>query len=199
MELRQLKKEVHALPHIGKQVEQFLDSWIRPLRSNTNSHLPFLQDLDPATKKELNQKLTLVQQHLAGLKSSQVIHEKMQQYARYLIELKLSSFNGDTRKSKFLRSSLTKDQFLNNTELRGEIVRYEEHLERLQVHYDGINELLQKRLSLEEMLFYMELPHRIYLQNLLKLAKQQKAVARNLERHFQAITLEMSMKNVPQR
>ena len=47
MDLRELKKEVHSLPNFSEQLQKFRDSWVKPIKSNTNKHLPFLQNLSP--------------------------------------------------------------------------------------------------------------------------------------------------------
>ena len=51
-------------------------------------------------------------------------------------------------------------------------------------HYDDITKLLNKKLSLEETVFLMEMPHHKYMQSLLKTSDRQKKIARDLGRHF---------------
>ena len=54
MDLRELKKEVHALPDFSEHLQKFQQNWIKPVRTNTNKHLPFLQKLP----EEKNRKST---------------------------------------------------------------------------------------------------------------------------------------------
>jgi len=194
MDLRELKKEVAQLPSIEQNLQRFQDHWIKPLRTNTNSHLPFIQNLDAATKKELNKRLVQLQDHLASIKSSQALNHKLQQYSRYLVELKLTGFNGDRQKSTILTNQLQQDEFLSLTTIAKEIQAYEEKVIKLSEHYEEINELLRKKLSLEETLFFLELPHKQYLYNLLRLSTTHKKIARDLERHFLTISAEQGLK-----
>ena len=46
MDLRDVKKEVEALPDINSTLKQFQNSWIKPIRSNTNQHISFINKLD---------------------------------------------------------------------------------------------------------------------------------------------------------
>ncbi len=187
MELRELKKEVQNLPSIQENLKRFQENWIRPLRSNTNSHLPFLQKVDPLTRKEINQRLGKLNKTFEELESSQLINEKLQQYARQIVELKLTTFNGNTQKFKSITNSLLNDEFLSMKNTLADINAYEENLSRLSEEYNHINELLQQKLSLEETIFYLDLPHKLYLHNLLKISKDHKIIARDLGRHFISI------------
>jgi hypothetical protein len=63
----------------------------------------------------------------------------------------------------------------------------------LSQHYQEINQLLEKQLSLEEMIFYMSLPHRKYLNTLLKTAEQHQKIVRDLGRHFVTIAEELQV------
>lgn len=187
MELRELKKEVQNLPSIQENLQLFQENWIRPLRSNTNSHLPFLSNLDPATRKEINQRLGKLNKTLDDIKSNQLIHEKLQQYARQIVELKLTTLNGNTQKFKSITNSLLHDEFLSMKNTLADINAYEENISRLSEEYNHINDLLQHKLSLEETLFFLDLPHRLYLHNLLKISKDHQMIARDLGRHFVSI------------
>src|SRR3989338_3189166 len=106
MDLRQLKQNVHALPNVQENVEKFQQHWIKPLRSNTNSHLPFLQRLHLSTKKELNQKITLFYDTLGSVQQGDAVHEKLKSYAHCLVELKLATLRDDTAKATMLTNHL---------------------------------------------------------------------------------------------
>ena len=184
MDLRELKKEVQSLTPIDKNLNKFQENWIKPLRSNTNSHLPFLKDLQPEAKKELNQKIIKFQEHLYFLKNAQLLQERLRFSVRQIIELKLTTLNGDKGKAKMIVNSLLNDDFVNMKNIIDEVCTLDKNVQELQTHYDEINQLLQKSLSLEESVFFMDLPHKLYLYNLVKTAQMQKGIVRKLGRHF---------------
>ncbi len=182
MELRELKKEVENLPDVQKNLHHFKASWLDPLRQKSS---PLnLKSLHPHRKKELDRRLVQVHKHLQSLEESNIINTKLQQYARYLIELKLTTFNGDTQKSKTLKAMLLHDDFLSLKGTIQQVKDYDQQLTELRQHYKQINVMLQQELSLEETVSFLELPHARYLQNLLLLGEQQKSIIRDLGRHF---------------
>ncbi|PIZ50792.1 hypothetical protein COY27_05745 [Candidatus Woesearchaeota archaeon CG_4_10_14_0_2_um_filter_33_13] len=188
MDLRELKKEVELLPSVDKHLKGFQDSWIKPIRSNTNQHIPFLQDLPQETKQELNRRLQLLSDSFQNVKDSQLINDKLKHYARYLIELKLTTFNGDQSKSKMLSSRMLNDDFLNIKQTITEVQNFESHVKHIEQNYHEVNQLLHKQLSLEEVVFFMELPHLKYLKGLLKLADDHKVITRDIGRHLVVLT-----------
>ena len=169
MDLRDVKKEVEALPDINNTLKQFQDSWIKPIRSNTNQHLSFINKLSHEDKVEMNNKLLGLNESILNIKSSQVINEKLKQYARYLIELKLTTFNDNKEKSKVITNQFINDEFLNIKGTIREVKNFDTHVNNLHQQYHEINQLLQKKLSLEETVMFMELPHYRYLKSLLKI------------------------------
>ena len=188
MELRELKKEVQQLPSIPEAVQSFHQHWVRPLRTTTPAHLPFLKSLDFDTRKELNQRLSRAHKLMGELESSQLLHERFHQYARYLIELKLTTLNADTRKAKQITQHLVNDDMLAMSTTIADTKLFDEKVKVLEQEYHTINTLLDKKLSLEEMLYYLDLPHNIYLQNLLKLSQKHTIIMRDLARHFISLT-----------
>lgn len=184
MDLRALKKEVHSLPNIKQTLNELQNNWLKPIRSNTNSHLPFLNDLSQNTKKELNKKLAQYHESASVVNYGQTIQDKLQHYARYLIELKLTELQGDSSKSRLITNNFLNDDFLNIKQTIIEVKSFEKEVQKLSNHYQEINEMLHKELSLEQTLFLMDLPHKIYLHNLLKAAQQQKKIVRQIGRHF---------------
>ncbi len=199
MDLKELKKEVQELPNIEHTTKQFRENWLKPYHKDT--HLPkqfeFLKNLDPITRTELNKRLADAKVHLDNLQNSQILNEKLHQLARHLVELKLTTFNGDTKKAKAITRRLVNDEVLSIAKTVEEINDFEERVAKISDHYQEINILLDKRLSLEEALYYLEIPHHRYLQTLQKTAQHHKAIARSIERQFTAITKEASLKNVP--
>jgi len=195
MNLRELKKEVHALQNISETVKDFQNNWIKPLRANTNKDMPFLQNISPEDKKELNQKISKVQKNINELKYSQIINDKLGSYARYLIELKLTTLNGDMNKSIIITNSLLNDDFLNLRGTISDIKSFDENVKELSDQYKEINLLLQKKLSLDEILFFMDLPHKKYLYHLLEVSKKQKHLVRHIGRHFISLAKQTRLKD----
>jgi len=139
--------------------------------------------LNQDAKDKINQALHKLQDTFKNIHSSQMINYKLQQYSRYLIELKLTTFNGDDNKSQMITNQFINDDFLNIKQTLTEIKQFDTHVKSLQHDYDEVNGLLQKHLSLEEMLFYLDLPHRLYLINLVKTSQKQKQLAQKIGAH----------------
>ena len=194
MDLREMKKEVQALPSIKKEVENFQESWLKPVRSNTNTHLPFLQNLPNEIKKELNQKLASFNSTLHQVKKSEEILTKLNTYSRYLIELKLTQFRGNEEKSRIITNSLLNDDFLNMKQTITEVKSFEDNAKLLSKQYEEVSELLRKHLSLEEMVFYMNLPHLKYLATLVKTSSEHKRIVRRMGREFVSLARESPFK-----
>ena len=196
MDLRDLKKEVGQLTPVAVAVAKFQENWLRPLNKDTNMSLPFLRSLEPAVRAQLNKKLLVAQDHLRDLKQS-AITEKLQQTSRALVEIKLNILQGDLRKVKMVAKRFVNDEFLNLKQTVTEVKEFEEKVQKLSDHYEDVNDLVHKNLSLEEALNFMELPHYIYLQQLLSTAQDHKRIVRDLGRHFVSLTKDASLKKVP--
>lgn len=190
MELRELKKEAHRLSDINENLKLFRENWLRPLRETSNRHLPFLKELDEETKKELNWRLHTLKSTFDNLQSGQMLNDKLKDHAHDLIELKLTTFNGDRRKSEVLTNQFLNDDCLNIKQTIREVQEFSDDVQELSVQYQEINELLQKKLSLEEVIFYLDLPHKLYIYNLSRTAQKQKTIVRELGRHFVSIIRE---------
>lgn len=188
MNLQEVKKEVRELASIEHEITQFQEHWIKPIRTNGNYRFSFLEKLDPKTQKELKQKLADSQALCKEIKASQAIHDKLSQYSRYLVELKLTSFRGDEKKSKVLTNQLLKDDYVRLSNTIAEVKNNEQKILALEKQYHEVNSMLEKHLSLEETLFLMELPHHKYLKNLLKITEKQKMIMSSLGHHFVSIT-----------
>ena len=197
MNLREIRKEVHSLPNIEKDLKNFKDSWIKPFRKNTNLHLSFLKNLDKGTKKELNQKLLQLQSTFKNIEESQVINNKLQHYSRYLIEMKLSTFNGDEMKSEVLSNQMLNDDFMSIKNTITEVKSFAGRVENLQQQYEEVSELLHQNLSLDQIIFFMDLPHKKYLKSLLKTSEKQQKIVRQIGRHFIALTKQTQLRKTP--
>ena len=121
MDLRELKKEVHSLPNFSEHLQKFQQNWIKPVRTNTNKQLPFLQNISEEKKQKINDTLYAVQKTVKELEYAQVLNQKLQEYSRHLIELKLTTLNGDKAKANYLTNLLLHDEFVNTPHLIEEI------------------------------------------------------------------------------
>lgn len=194
MDLRELKKEVNSLPNLSEHLQKFQQHWIKPIRANNNKHVPFLQHLSPEKKQEINTTLFAVQQKLKEVENAQIVPQKLQEYARYLIELKLTTLNGNKAKGQYLTKLLLHDEFLNTKSILDEVKALEKNLKSLSYKYHHINDLIQKEASLEEAVHFLHLPHKEHLQQLLAAAKKQKALVKHLGGHFVALVKETRKK-----
>jgi hypothetical protein len=194
MELKELKKEVLALPELRKHLKSFQESWIKQIKDNSNQHMPFLNRLDSKTKAELNQKLAAAQPHLQQAHSAHDLHERLHSHATQLVELKLTTFNGDSRKAAALTNLMLHDDYHSLNKTVSQAKSLNESLSQLHKQYEEVNQLLSQKLSLEEMVYYMGLPHKRYLQSLLKIGQQQQRITRDLGRHFVTIAQEVQVR-----
>ncbi len=184
MSLRQLKSEIEALPNFKNNLEQLKKHWLKPIKSNTNQHLPFLQQLTPAQKEKFNTVVAKSKQVINNLEDAEFTQNKFKSYIRYLIELKLATLNNNKTKAKFITNYLLQDQFLNLKNTIVDIKSFQTNVKTLEAHHHEIGEYLGKHLNLEQALVMMELPHWRYLVNLLQTAKDHQRIIRDLGRHF---------------
>ena len=194
MDLREIKKEAESLHNIEKNLKQFQNNWIKPLKKNSNKHLPFIKDLDENVKAELQQRLTKLNNTIQEIESAQMINEKLKHYSRYLIELKLSTFNDNTQKSEIITNQVLNDDFMNLKNTLTQIKAFESNVDNLHHQYHEVNDLLHKHLSLEETLFFMEMPHLKYLSNLLEISKNHQKISRNIGKNMIALIKETQFK-----
>ncbi len=184
MDLRSLRQEVQQLPNLKESITEFQQHWIKPLRNNTNRHLPFLQELPPQTKKELNQKLALFSGTLEAAQLGSTIQDKLHSYARELVELKLAFLRNDSTKAAMITNLLLKDEFLRISQTLADVQEFAQIISLLEKQYQEINQFLERHLSLEETLFFSEQPHKIFITALSKVARDHKRLARDLGKHF---------------
>ena len=184
MELREIRKEVHSLQDVEENISNFQEHWIRPLRSNTNNHLPFLKKIPKKLKKDLNKKLSAFSETLSEVKKGSFLHGKLRTYAKYLVQMKLNTLRGNYGNSKLITNWLLNDDALSMKRTIQEVKSFDKNVQKMSEQYHEINELLHKSLSLEEVIFLMELPHKRYLYHLQETSKKQKKIVRNIGRHF---------------
>src|SRR3989344_6501255 len=113
MSLRELKKEIESLPSIEKAVSDFKKHWLKSIKSNTNSQMPFLQELTMEQKEKLNRLITKTKGTIGSLEEAQLMQNKLQSYINYLIELKLTTLNSNRSKAQLITNHLLNDEFLS--------------------------------------------------------------------------------------
>ncbi len=187
MDLRELKREVQALPDLSECAETFHSHWVKPLRSNTNKNFPFLNQLSAETKSALNTKLLTAQKNISQIKQSQLINQKLSAYSHYLIELKLTTLNGNKAKFKFIAHHLLHDEFLKLQNIVIDIKNFEENIITLSKIYKEVNKQLEKNLALDESISVMDLPHQKYLLSLSDTCKKQKIIVRQMSQHLASL------------
>jgi hypothetical protein len=189
MDLRRLKNEVQSLPNLQEQLRQLQLSWVKPLRAKNS---PLWAQLDGETQQELRKQLSRISGLFASLREGRLIREKLQQQARYLVELKLSQLQGNSTRGQQLIQLLVKDSFLSIRQTIAEVQQLEQNVSLLARDYAQFNTFLEERLPLEGTLLYADLPHRQHLLELQRTAARQKRVVWEMGKEF--ITLTRSSK-----
>ena len=115
------------------------------------------------------------------------MNQKLQEYAKYLIELKLTTLNGNKAKAHYITKLLLQDEFMNTKYLLHDIKYLEKNVKSITYKYHHINDLMQKEAPLEEAVQFMHLPHRQHLQALLVASQKQKTLIKHLGEHFIAL------------
>ena len=195
MDLRNLKKEVQKLADVHKNIEGLHNNWLRHVKEGRNNFIAH-NSLPISVRRKVGQKVSIAGEHLEEMRKVQMVNEKLASNTRWLIDLKLAQFQGNQTKAKMLSSRLVNDDMCGIKKVVVEINAFENNVQRFSEIYQEVNELLHKQLSLEEVLFLMDLPHKMYVHNLLKTSQQHKTIVRDLGRHFTEITTQMSLKNV---
>ncbi len=194
MDLREIKTEISSLPGVAESLQKFQDSWIKPVKANANKHIPFLKELSPKAGKEIDLQLNSLQKIMEEIKYSQVINQKLSHFSRYLVELKLTTFNGDLQKQKSIIKLLQGDDYLKMQNIIKDIQQFESNIKALRKEYNKINSLLQKELPLEDSVLFMGLPHQAHLNELSNISSRHKSLARHLEEQFISMVKETKNK-----
>ncbi|MDP3990597.1 MAG: hypothetical protein Q8Q01_05330 [archaeon] len=184
MNLRDAKQEIRSLQNVQENLKEFQNSWIKPIRANTNKHLPFLQNLSDKTKTEINNHLKDLQDIIPSIHASQIINEKLHYYSRYLVDLKLTIFRDDASKSKQITNRLLNDDVLSMKNIINEVKISQTGMRMLFKKYEVVNGLLEKELSLENSLQFMELSHKKHLTTLLETSEKQRRLVHALGQEF---------------
>lgn len=182
MELRELKKEVESLPPTSQCLHNFLQHWLKPLRTSPHAELPFLRRLDSIMRTEINKKSVLVHEQVTFLKAQNGLQEKIHYGVRCLVELKLATLHGG--RPDHLTSLLQRDEYVNLQQLKEQAESFQASVTAITDYYHEVNELLQQKFSLEEVLFFLDLPHHQYLKNLQAVAQKQLSLATELQQQW---------------
>jgi hypothetical protein len=178
MSLRAIKKEAWDLPNIEENLQKFNSAWITQKKSQ------HLQDLSPEVRKNVNSKILDIQKTIHKAKNGQRLNEKLQSYARYLIELKLTTFQGNARKYQSITNSLLYDEFWNFKKTIDDIKLFSKNVRSLSHQYNELNNILLKELCLERSLLLMDQPHKLYIKGLNKTARAQRKIVKNMGVEF---------------
>lgn len=187
MDLRSLKKEAHDLLPLSLHQEEFEQHWLQPLQKERHEDISayrFLNSLDPQSKEQIQNKLLLCKKLLREISEAEPLNHKIKFYARHLIEMKLTLMNGDARKSAMITNILLNDDFYKLQNSLTDLSDLSAKVDLLANIYNEINVLLDKKLSLEEALFFMELPHYKYIKNLVHIVKKQRILAQEIGQNF---------------
>lgn len=178
MSLRAIKKEAWNLPNIEENLRKFNSVWITQKK---NQHL---KDLSPEARKNVDAKILDIQKTMRKAKNGQKLNEKLRLYARYLIELKLTTFQGNARKYQSITNSLLYDEYWNFKKTIDDIKSFSKNIRSLSHQYNELNNILQKELCLEHSLLLMDQPHKLYIQGLNKTASAQRKIVKNMGAEF---------------
>jgi hypothetical protein len=184
MSIKEVQQEVRKLPNLKKEVEQLKSSWIKPIRSNTNKDLPGLQRLPNDIKQEINQKLLEAHSYLLDLKEGQIIHEKLDHYARSLIQLKLNLLRGYYTDSEMITKRLLDDECLAIHDTIRHVKNFDTTVTELVSIYKNVSDSVANSLSLEESVQYNEMQHKKHIKNFQKIASKQKDLLKRIGRDF---------------
>ncbi len=188
-DLRALKKEVAQLPAIPLTLQNLQLSWVKPLRARTSS---VLLHLEPPQQQEVKKRLGKMKDIFSALPQGTVIQEKLQRYAHYLVELKLTQLQGNRSRRQQLITIFLQDNFLNLRQTLQEIQDFENTVKTLIQHYHAINAYLEEHLPLEGTLWYADLPHQHAVQQLQNAVEQHKRLIRQIGDQFVALAREKS-------
>ena len=108
MRLREIKEEIVSLPAATQLLKEFQKSWIKPIRKNTNKHLPSLQTIP--TKDLVNALLAEQKATEEYLLHADHITARLHQHTQDLIDAKISKIQ-DTKKGKHIIGRLTNDEY----------------------------------------------------------------------------------------
>ena len=186
MSLREVKKEVESLANVDDSLRKFQENWI-------GVDSPLLNDLAKNDKTELQRKLKDFEKHFKTLSDGQQINEKLRHYAKYLIELKLTTFNGDKQKSMVITNRILNDDFLSLQNTLNEVSNFQDKVDHFSASYDHINMWLAERLTLENSLLFNEQSHKLQFKILMKTLEKQKKVIRKLGQEFVSLTRKTRM------
>ena len=194
MHLREIKKEAEKLTDISKIVNDFNGRWLKPIRRNTNSRFPSLQNISVEERKKINRLLTEFDRDLQEISFNQSINNKLLHHSRYLIELKLTTFNGDKSRGEMLTNHLLNDDFINIQQTITDIKEFDLSINSLDSKYKNISGLLNNHFSLEENISFSEANFLFQINSLKKIVDKQKELVKLLGGSFVELVNQTQLK-----
>ncbi len=214
MQLKELKREIEALPNLDKELQGFQENWVKPFLSQSgknkitdkNSPLHALNDLKQGEQEEVHSMILDAHSQFDELKYGQFTNVKMQSLAKAMIDLKLLEFqyknSGDAGKDskeemvksltasskyKYLTSKVLHDEFGSLQKTIHEIKAFDSQLQRLEETYNEVNQYLYQKLPLEHSVGLMDMGHKDNLKNLKMASRRRKALIKKLGKNFIAL------------
>ena len=144
MDLRELKREVEALPSLAETSQKLLQK------------VRLLSNFSPELQKEIDVKKKVMQHHIEEMAVAEHIRQRLQQQARLVVELKLAALQQDREKAGLIKEQLLHDEWCNFSYTLEQIKGLEQQAARLCVFYYDFSDFMQKNASLEHSLAFME-------------------------------------------
>ncbi len=176
MDLRSIKKEVESLPNIQHNVKDIFLQVIKPLHVSES----IFKNLSHQGRAELKKKLSFLKKSLEDLNNGQNINERLLQQSRMLIELKLTTINGDKQKFNAIKKNLLQDKVFNFHQNISHVQDFQTRVKEVHQQYQEIDQLLSSSLNLENSVIYSDLPHHILFQRLYNTSQKQKELVHHL-------------------
>ena len=184
MELRELRHEIEKMENLSTHLTNLQSQWIKPIRANSNKHLPFLQDLPTNVKVQCNQMLGQFQLTMDAVESYGMVAHKLRHYSKYLVQLALADLRQDRKKVSFVTNHVLNDEFLSMQQAIDDMKQLHSVVGELRVQYDAIHALLQPHLKLEHSVTFGELPHKKHLQHVEAAAVKYKTLMKHVGTNF---------------
>ena len=125
---------------------------------------------------------------------NQSINNKLLHHSRYLIELKLTTFNGDKSRGKMLTNHLLNDDFINIQQTITDIKEFDLSINSLDSKYKNISGLLNNHFSLEENISFSEANFLFQINSLKKIVDKQKELVKLLGGSFVELVNQTQLK-----
>lgn len=184
MDLRQIKTEIENLENPKNYIKKIKNSWIKPIRSNTNKHLSFLKNLNEKDKKKINNLIYEFNEHAKIIIFGENIKKVLQIYIIFAKDLKLSIFQKNNVKIRYITNQLKNDEFLNLNDTKKNIKNFDKNIKKLTTIYTKTNKYVSNLLSLDEQVNLLSNSHKHHIKDLHKLSKNQRILFQKFKKEF---------------